>query len=403
MQLSPLPGRYKMHDLIRAFAHECLEGEEGIDHASSLVTGMTNWYAHMVDEASDAIFGSREAGKNFQANPQAATDWLESEVAAIAEVVEAAYKNGSDDLLLRISSNLTTFFQRRFHPNVWRTVTSFAVQSARRLGCNHCIINALIERIKAGERTHIHEDSISMLDEARQLSRELGSPRTESRVLTQLAKVASDRGKHVEAEKLLQRSLQLLKVSNDSHQLGHGYLELGEIHLRLKAPREAKRYYEMARQRFLAGNDRHCQGTALRRIAKIYLKQKEFDEAASSAGKAAQQFRAVHDLHCLAMTYTDLADIYIAQNEPDRARAMLAKACDHFKTVHDDGCLIWTLRQWASLEDKDGRTKSAEDKRVLAQSLASRQKQLSRPALHSDTGPNRAQADRDAATKRMRA
>ncbi|WP_432004614.1 ATP-binding protein [Streptomyces parvus] len=372
VQLSPLPGRYKMHDLIRAFARECLESEEGIDQSSSLITGMTAWYSDMVDEASDAIFGSRAAGKNFQASPQAATDWLETEVAAISEVVEAAYKNGSDDLLLGISSSLTTFFQRRFHPNVWRTVTSFALQSARRLGCKKCTINALIERIKAGERTHDHEDSIRLLDEARQLSRELGSPRTESRVLTQLAKVASNRGKHVEAEKLLQRSLQLLKASNSSHQLGHCYLELGEINLRLKDPREAKRYYEMARQRFLAVNDRHCQGTALRRIAKIHLERKELDEAASSASKAIQQFQTVHDLHCLGMAYTDLADVHLAQNELDRARIMLAKACGHFKTVHDDGCLIWTLQQWASLEDGDGRTKSAEEKRALARNLASR-------------------------------
>ncbi|MFJ6524004.1 ATP-binding protein [Streptomyces longwoodensis] len=401
VQLSPLPGRYRMHDLIRAFARECLESEEGVDHARFLIMGMTKWYAGMVDEASDAIFGSGTAGKNFQASSQVATDWLESEVAAIAEVVDAAYKNDFDDLLLSISSNLTTFFQRRFHPHVWRTVTSRAVQSARRLGCKRCTINALIERIKAGERTHNHEDSVGMLDEARQLSKELGSPRTESRVLTQLAKVASDRGKHVEAEKLLQRSLQLLKASNDSHQLGHCYLELGEVHLRLKDADEAKRYYEMARLRFLAANDRHCQGTALRRIARIYLKRGEFGEAASSASKAIQQFQAVHDLHCLGMAYTDLADVYIAQNETDRARAMLSKACDHFKTVHDDGCLIWTLQQWASLDDKGGRTESAEEKRALARSLVSRQSQLPRPSLSSGAGPNGDQAGRDAATRRV--
>ncbi|MFJ8346007.1 ATP-binding protein [Streptomyces sp. NPDC094153] len=389
VQLSPQPGRYRLHDLIRAFARERLESEEGIDHADSLTLNMAKWYADKVDEASDAIFGGRSAGKNFHANPQAATDWLEIEVTAIAEVVAAAYRNSLDDLLIRITSNLTTFFQRRYHPNVWRTVTSYAVQSARRLKCKQCLINALIERIKAGERTHDHGDSLGMLDEARQLSKELGSPRAESKVLTQLAKVASDRGKYSEAEKLLQQSLKLLQRGNDPHPLGHCYLELGEVYLSLEDTNEAKRYYEMARLRFLASKDRHCQGTVLRRISKIHLRQNNLSEAFSAANMAVQKLQSVHDLHCLGMAHTDLARVYVAQDESSRATEALGRACDYFKAVHDDGCLVWALGLWASLEEERGHTRSAEEKRALARSIdPSRQHRTTRPTLASDASPS---------------
>ncbi|MFM9450369.1 ATP-binding protein [Streptomyces europaeiscabiei] len=372
-QLSRHPGRYRMHDLLRACARELLEEEEGSDQASSLILSMTEWYAEKAEEASDVIYGTGDVGSKSHVNPQAATDWLEIEVTGIAEVVSAAHEHEFHDLTLAISSSLAIFFQRRFHPNIWRTVTSYALQSARLLDCKKCIINALLERIKVGERTRDNDNSIGMLDEARQLSKELGSPRAESRVLAQLAKAASSRGKLPEADKMLQQSLDLSRAGNDAHQQGRCYLDLGEIHSRMGNLPESERYYQMARMRFRSVKDRHCQGIALGKIALIHLKQQNTSEALSAANMAARQFESVHDLHCLGMTCTDLAEVHIARGEVSKAEEELAKACELFKAVHDDRCLMWTLHRWASWDEEKGHIERAEEKRALAQSLGASQ------------------------------
>ena len=95
-------GRYRIHDLLRLFARERMEDEEGDDEASRARDTVARWYAEMVPAAVDAGIAGHSDGTGRDArfpDPHAALAWLDAEWEAAVAVAEYAATADDGDVV----------------------------------------------------------------------------------------------------------------------------------------------------------------------------------------------------------------------------------------------------------------------------------------------------------------
>jgi tetratricopeptide (TPR) repeat protein len=373
LQPSRIEGRYRAHDLIRAFSQECLREEEGEAAAKEIAVNAISWYAIMVRDASQAMYEGEGVAENYFDSPQAATDWTEQELTALTECITVAYDEGFDDhLCIGVCSGLTLFFERRNHIRLWLQVASYGVLAARRAECKSCLIGALLDMYRASSFVSPNQDApVGYLDEAYRLAQDLGSRKNESYVLYRIGLAAAKRSRGEEAEKIILHALSLAKSANEVHQQGKCFNSLGDICLRRGDFELAAEYYGKARVCFLSQRDRHCQGLSLCRMARLQLVLSDYNESRAASRSALKLFQAVHDLHCMGMAHGDLATAAAAIGDLEEAKEAYAAACSCFERVNDGYCWASSLESSAEIDDLCGREDEARVKRDLAVELRS--------------------------------
>ncbi|MFJ3655496.1 ATP-binding protein [Streptomyces nigra] len=361
LEPAPDPGRYQMHDLIRVFALERLEKEEGADAVSHLISHLVLWYGSMADTADGAIFGvEKKTADGEFTSAEEATDWMESEHLALVEVVRLAYDREMYEAVLYIASSLSLFFERRLHGNSWRKVCDYALESARNLGVKEAIIGAIIDFVRMSDKFPSPEDPVlGLLDEAYELAKTLGSRRHEAAVLYRLGSAAYDKERYVEAKQILLKSADLAKKSKSYHAEGNALLALSDTCVALGEYTEAESTCERARLIFLMHGDRHCQGNAWRRLGDLYRKQENLGRATECLAVAIRQYESVHDLHCSGGARLSAADVLVSSGDFINARIYCEQAYDQFVTIGDPHCEYSALRRLASLDRNAGDYESA--------------------------------------------
>ncbi|MFG2265169.1 ATP-binding protein [Streptomyces sp. NPDC048720] len=361
LEPAPHPGRYQMHDLIRVFALERLEEEDGPDVVSQLISNLVLWYGAMADMADQAIFGADKKPADVEfASAEDATNWLESEHLALVDVVRLAYDKEMHHAVLQIASSLSLFFERRLHGNSWRKVCDYALDSARTLGTKEAIIGAILDFARMSDKFPSPEDAIlGLLDEAYELAKTLGSRRHEAAVLYRLGSAAYDRENYVEAKQILSTSATLAKKSRSYHTEGNALLALSDAHSALCEYTDAESTCERARLMFLMHGDRHCQGNAWRRLGELHREQENLSRATECFAVAIRQYESVHDVHCSGGARLGAARVLLSSGDLIRARIYCEQAYDQFVSIGDPNCEYSALRMLASLDRNAGDYESA--------------------------------------------
>ncbi|MYR38303.1 tetratricopeptide repeat protein [Streptomyces sp. SID4944] len=363
LEVAPQPGRYQMHDLIRVFALERLEEEEGAEAVALLFKHMVLWYAFMAETADGAIFDGEEKSESIFSSAEEATDWLESEHLTMVEVTRLAYAREMHEEVLRIGSALSLFFERRLHGNSWRKVSDYALESARVLGKKETLISALIGYVRMSEKFPSNEDStVNLLDEAYNLAKGIGSRRYEAKVLYRLGRVARGKEKLAEAERILLRSAEMAKQAKSHHTEGNAHLALADIYITLGRHDEAKSSCEKARLIFLMQGDRHCQGNSWRSLGELHIDKGDHGRAVECFSVATRLYESVHDVHCSGMTRMAAAESLIFSEDFVRARIHSERAYEQFTGIGDLHCQCKALVALAFLDRNAGNYPAAIDR-----------------------------------------
>ncbi|MBK3546018.1 NB-ARC domain-containing protein [Streptomyces sp. MBT60] len=361
LEVTPDPGRYKMHDLIRVFAQERLEEEEGSEVVAKLTAHFVYWYGHMASAADDAIFSGmgRSTDSTFS-SAEEATDWLESEHQTLVDAVRLAYSRELHEAVLFIANSLTLFFERRLHGNSWRKVADYALESARHRNSKEALIGALVNYVRMSEKFPSEEDSaMSMLDEAYELAKHLGSRSHEASVLYQLGRVARDKKNLDGAKRILSRSIALAKQSKAYHTEGNSLLALSDVYEALGEHDAAISSCERARLVFLMSGDRHCQGNSWHRLGGIYLNQKNPKKAIDCFSMAGRQYDLVHDVHCSSMVGISAAQALHVTGDYVRSRILCDRAHEQLVRINDPKCETAALTLLAALDRHSGDLEAA--------------------------------------------
>lgn len=350
---SSSPDRYRMHDLLRAYARECLEADEGEDSVKEYLSKLVRWYILVVSHADGHIYEGnvRSCVCNFFETLQDAIDWLEVEHPVIVSLAGDAYRHGLYKSVVDIASYMNKFFERRLHATAWRQLSAYALLAARQSDDKKHLIDALTNLVHVSTKFPIESDRpVSWLDEALTLARDVGSPRFESKVLEKLGWVLSHGGKKEAALGILRRSVELARSASAVHEEGNARLALAKVELYLGRFDASKETYSKARLCFVAQRDKHCQGRALVGLASLSHKNESYNEGLAYLTQAIRLFRMVRDEHCLGGALSQRADANAKLGYFSEAIEDYRAASKHFRQLSDSACLAPMLDHWGWLE-----------------------------------------------------
>jgi tetratricopeptide (TPR) repeat protein len=142
--LEHIPGRYAMHDLLRAYATEQINIRETDPDRRAAVHRMLDHYLHTAYRGARAMHPSREALTLPSPQPgvtpedlhdhDEALAWFQAGHPVLLALVDRAAATGFDAHAWQLAWTLDDFHQWRGHWHDWETTSRVAVAAAERLG-----------------------------------------------------------------------------------------------------------------------------------------------------------------------------------------------------------------------------------------------------------------------------
>src|SRR5689334_3518947 len=392
----PAPGRYRMHDLIRAHAHAQAAAEPAAERHAAL-TRLLGYYQHTALRADARIARHAQPGPDGPApahtpalgDTEAARAWLRTERPNLTACLRFAVDSGLDEATVAISAGLANLLRT---DGPWPSaiaVQTAAVAAAERLGDRAGQARALTElgvvRYKSGDypgaeeslrtavtlyrktgvkpgqanaRTELGtaltlsvdfpgaEDSLRT---ALGLYRETGDRLGQAHAYTVLGIVRYKTGDYPGAQHSLRTALELFREAGDQAGQAHALTELVEVQTLIGDYAAAVRSGESALLIARELGDRLRLATATMQLGMAQRMIGDYDSAARNEQAALELYRELGDRFGQANTLTELAEVRRLTGDYPGAATDLKKAIGIYRDLGSRGNEAWALNFYAAV------------------------------------------------------
>jgi tetratricopeptide (TPR) repeat protein len=315
-----LPARYRLHDLLHAYAAEQARSDESADDRGSALRRVLVWYLHTADRADELLVPGRRRAPAGPAPPgceplacsgyEQALSWCGAEQANLAAAVRLAAETGHEDIAWKLPVALRGFFDLRRPWADWLACASIGVAAARQAGDRNGQAWALDCLGHACSGLGRFEDALTCYLEAQSIRQETGDQWGESaNSLTNLGCTYLDLRRFDLALDCFRQVLATSRAANNRYVESLALINLGETYSRLDRLGDALAYSQQAVAVTREIGYRRAEGVALSDLAATY-------RAMSQSGKARQYYqqalavrRQAGDRHGEAQTLRDLGDL----------------------------------------------------------------------------------------------
>lgn len=351
-------GRWRMHDLVHAYAGSLLK-DEPVERLTA-TKRLLRYYHEAVPEAD---LGNQPG-------------WFDIERPNLTGAVGLAEAIGEHGLAARIGVTLGGFLSSRRHFDDWVATATIACSAAQHLtdqpsiaalawdnlGCALRNVRRFDDSI-AAHRTaitlhHVADDhdfegrawmhlGIALLEAQRfdeaiaahetalGIFRETSDQYRESGVLLNLANVLTLAGRGKDAMAIYKTAIASFQQTGDRPAEGMAWFSLGQVLVAQGHPAEAIAAYETMLGIVREVGDRHSEGRALNQLGSALMGLGRLDEAIAVQGSAVGIFRETSDRHREATAQNDLGTaLRQAQRLPEAITAHHA-ACDLYQEIDD--------------------------------------------------------------------
>jgi DNA-binding SARP family transcriptional activator/tetratricopeptide (TPR) repeat protein len=335
----PRPGRYALHDLLRAYARELT----GASEREPALTRLLDHYLHSAYDADRLLRPNRDpivpepaavgVRPEAPADHAAALAWFDAERTALPALVTLAVDHGHDRQAWQLAWVMANFVHRRGYWHDWVTVQRAAVTATGRLGDRaaqghaHRLLGIALLRL--GRLTEAREE----LERARDRFAELGDAAGQAMAHRGLGRAAARRGDHAEA--LRQARLALELFTRDGPPSGRASAEnaVGWMLAELGEHDDALRHCTRALALQERLGDAFGQANTLDSLGCIHLRRGDFDRAQEFCERSLVLSRRLGDRHGEADTLGHLGDVYEAAGNLAAARRAWQLALEIAETV----------------------------------------------------------------------
>jgi tetratricopeptide (TPR) repeat protein len=419
----PSAGRFRMHDLLRAYAVDRAVHEGSIDERRAALHRVLTWYLHAADGAGEHLerycfrpvplepIDARLRVPQFSSPGQAAK-WYDAEWENLVAATRSAAAEGFDSIAWKLAVVFRFFYSMRadrFDAGI--TTEYAALDAARRLGNLYAeaeILDGLaIVYFQSGRL----EESGDCYESALAIRRMIGDELGEAITLTNHALIFSTRRQWRHAIDLTTQSVALFEAHGDRKRvaaalgnLAEFYFELGRLHEALDLvcraialQREFDRDYGLAdnlwnHSRILRAlgqpeealptieealaaaergdNDAH-QAVILIERAAVLQANRRYDEAMTTYQEAVALHRRLGDRSHEAEALAGVATLYRERGNPSAAVAFHERAIAIQRAIDDRWNLAHGLASFADTFDQLRQTDMAENLRREAVELLS--------------------------------
>ncbi|GAB3448035.1 XRE family transcriptional regulator [Streptomonospora sediminis] len=345
--------RYRMHDLLRAYAAERFHAEEEPGEADEVLGRTVRWYLRTATSAvlslaprfrPAAIPGYELPGDGSSAEPlefedlDAALGWFEGERANLVRSVQAAYDRGLHDLAWRVPANISGLFELHRHWHEWLEIQRLGLESAQLAGHregqarNHLAL-ATVNRLLGNTGTALEHYA-----EARDTARgeDARIPWIEGFALRQLGALRWERDRDSEGLALIGEAIDVFRAAGDRRGEGMALLSLAEYERSIGRTGAALEHCRSATTLLAGTGERWSIAFAHRSLAAALASAGEYAAAVDEYGEALRIFQALEDRSSEALALTGMGEALAARGETGRARRCLGAALDILHAFGDD-------------------------------------------------------------------
>ncbi|MEO3748395.1 tetratricopeptide repeat protein [Plantactinospora sp. B5E13] len=298
--LETTPGRYRFHDLVRAYALRRAQADEPEGARAAALDRLLRWYLHTADSADRALDPSRRRPEPTAADdagapvpldhPEAAMAWFEAERTNLVAVAETCVSHGADDVAWQLSSAMLTFLYVRSHFTEWLAVHRTALGAARRSG-NRVAEAGVLNRLGvAHSGLHRQQEAIACYRRALRLQQDADDRPGRAWTLNNLGVAYSDLAEYREALDCFRTAVALFAETDDHRGEGLALANLADTHRRLGRGDDA----EDCLRRALAVQTRSGDRPGLR-FTRTFLGDLRHDRG--EYGRAVAEYRTALDIH----------------------------------------------------------------------------------------------------------
>ncbi len=324
------PGRYAMHDLLRAYAVEQARLGDAVE-SQIAERRMLDHYVHTGYAAARQLnphldqitltLPAQDTAPEHIATYDAALAWFTAEHAVLLALVHHAVATGQDLHTWQLARTLGTFLDRR---GLWHdrlTVELAAVGAANRLG--DATGQARAQRNLASTYIELgrYDDAYAHLTNALNLAARTGDVTRLAHTQGSLGYLRERQGRHSDA---LQHARQALRLYQEAgHRVGQARAlnQIGWYHGLLAHHDEALTYCRLAIGLFQALDDREGEAAAWDSLGYAHHQLAHHTDAFTSYQRALSLFRRLGDRYYEAGTLTRLAESHYAVGDLAGARA----------------------------------------------------------------------------------
>ncbi len=370
------PGRFGMHDLLRAYAREQAAAQDTGSRTRQALTGLFDYYLIAAGAAMDVLYPAEAhlrppISRACVAVPEMASEaearaWLDRERANMVAVVAHCAGRGWTRYAAALADTLHHYLIYGSHLPEAHTIYRHALDAARQSADLAAEATALLslgsialykgqfrdaaaeyrialERYRqCGDRTgearvlgnlgiteqqlHNHQSAAGYYHQSIATSESAGDSLSAARGLTHLAFVETELSLYDQAAGHLQRALPVLRGANDQDYEAATLEAIGELHLRRGQLTQAADFFEQA----LTINRRAGNPTGvadqLLNLGKVSVRRGEHQQAIDYLRQALALHRQAGYQHGEVQTLRSLAEALHGAGQPAAARAELAEA-----------------------------------------------------------------------------
>jgi tetratricopeptide (TPR) repeat protein len=344
--------RYRLHDLMRDFARQHLEEQEGADELRQ-AAGLraAHCYAKRADpmerrlrpeacrQEAEALASQtgRPLDEEQQGLTMQALSWFETERANLIQAVEWAYQAGEWKLVQRLAQNTVSFFIIRGHWADWEQSHKSALEAARAAQDRRneaMICNLLANTYRLQGRW---DEAADTLEEALRIHRELGDRYGESMARNLLANVYRLQGRWDEAIRMYEQSLYISQERNNRRGEAIALGGVGHV-LRMQGRyAEALNEYEKSLRISRELGDLRGEGITLNNSGLVYCMQGRYAEAVDVLEESLRIADTLESPRSRSIGLRVLGEVHTAQDRFD-------EAIDRFSESLDIACRLGDLR-----------------------------------------------------------
>jgi DNA-binding SARP family transcriptional activator len=336
------PGRYALHDLLRAYATEQTHATDNHQARHHATTRILDHYLHTAHTAALLMQPHRGlptldpvrpgvTAEHF-ANHQQALAWFEAEYRVLLSAVSLAAETGLDVHAWKLPWAMTSFLDWRGHWHEWAAVERTALAAATRLGDKTAEAMARRGTAAVCARLGDHDQARIHLAECLELYRQLGDRSGEARVHQDLSGEAEQQGRYADALGYAEQALTLFRATADRAGEANALNSIGWCHAQLGNPRQARPFCQRALRLYQELGNRYCEAHIWDSLGYAEHQLGRLADAVDCYQHALSLFREVGDRFGEAEILTHLGDTRQAAGDRQEAQ----DAWRHALAILDD-------------------------------------------------------------------
>jgi tetratricopeptide (TPR) repeat protein/transcriptional regulator with XRE-family HTH domain len=335
------PGRYGMHDLLRAYARELAASADGQHECHSALTRLFDYYLYAAATAMNTLYPA-DAAKRPQISAPAtpvprltetadARAWLDRERANLVEMAAHAAVNGWPGHATRLSETLFRYLDRGGHFPEAMVLFGHAYRAALRTGDNRAQAAALNRLGAVALFQSNYRQAVSQFEQALPLWRAAGDQIGEAHTLNNLAIAKMQQGRYAQALDHTSRALAVYREVG--HRIGQAsaLAGLGEINVRLGRFPQAHPRLQESLSLYREAGDQHGVAAAMGMLGEAYLREGRYPEARGLLTEAVEMCRRAVDRPGQAHVTVLLAGVDLKQSRYDQAIKRFRQALAIFR------------------------------------------------------------------------